>query len=94
MGIGSPASLDLRRGAPQPGRFSARDAIPGLDIDPPDLAIDDDGKPKKGDSSRGRSANGGEGIGGWIGRMVSRSRKDRSGSTRGGDYDRVAQDED
>ena len=94
MGVGSPASLDLRRGNPEPGMFSTSDAIPGLDIDPPHLDIGDDGKPIKVDSSRGRSANGGEGIGAWIGRMVSRTRREGSGSSRGGgNYGRVAQDE-
>ena len=96
MGVGSPAPFDLHRGTPQePGTFSASDAIPGLDIDPPDLAIGKDGKAIMSESSRGRSAsNGGEGIGGWIGRMVSRTRRERSGSQRGGAYGRVAQDED
>ena len=88
--IGSPASLDIRRGTPLPGAFSASAAIPGLDIDPPDLALGDDGKPITSESSRGRS----EGIGGWIGRMVSRTRRERSGSQRAGTYGRVAQEED
>lgn len=83
MGVGSPASLDIRRGAsPRLGQFGASDAIPGLDIDPPDIEIRADGKPVT--SSRGRSENGGEGLGGWIGRMVSRTRnRDHSDSNRG-----------
>ena len=95
MGVGSPAPLDLQRGTYRgPGTFSASDAIPGLDIDPPDLAIGKDGKAIMSESSRGRSAGDGEGIGGWIGRMVSRTRRDRSGSQRAGAYGRVAQDDD
>lgn len=86
MGVGSPASLDIRRGGPQAGQFGANDAIPGLDIEPPDL----DGKPGT-DASRGRSQNNGEGLGGWIGRMVSRTRN-RSDSQRG-TYGRIDQDE-
>src|SRR5689334_15990663 len=82
MGAGSPASLDIRRGT-QPGAFSASDAIPGLDIDPPDLEIGKDGKPIQSDHNRGRSENSGEGIGGWIDRMVSRARGDRNSSKSG-----------
>lgn len=88
MGIGSPASLDIRRGASQPGMFSATDAIPGLDIDPPDLAFGPDGKPLYEDS-RGRQ----QGAPSWISRMVSRTRQERSVSERGAKYDRVDQDE-
>ncbi|KAK5106369.1 Ribulose bisphosphate carboxylase large chain [Lithohypha guttulata] len=91
MGIGSPSSIDIRRGSPRPGQFSADDAIPGLDIDPPALEVDADGKPIQ--SSRGRSENGGEGLGGWIGRMVSRTRnRERSDSNRG-QYGRIQDDD-
>ncbi|EXJ91664.1 hypothetical protein A1O3_00214 [Capronia epimyces CBS 606.96] len=84
-GIGSPSSIDIRGGAPnQPGIFSANDAIPGLDIDPPDVRLGADGRPQ----IRGQN---GEGIGGWIGRMVSRSQQE--GSARG-QYGKVGQDED
>lgn len=89
--VGSPSSIDIRRGTPTPGAFSASDAIPGLDIDPPDITIGPDGKPV--DSSRGRSANG-EGLGGWIGRMVSRTREGRSASASKGRYGKVDQDDD
>lgn len=85
MGVGSPASMDIRRGSPHPGAFSANDAIPGLDIDPPDIEVGPDGKAV----ARGRSQNGGEGLGGWIGRMVSRTRnRERSDSNRG-QYGRI-----
>jgi hypothetical protein len=90
MGVGSPSSIDIRGGGPR-GSFSAQDAIPGLDIDPPNLEIGPDGKPIE--TSRGRSANG-EGLGGWIGRMVSRNRQDRSESQGQGRYAKVGQDED
>lgn len=93
MGEGSPTSIDLQRGATQPGVFSATDAIPGLDIDPPDVATGADGKPVVGESSRGRSESSREGLGGWIGRMVSRNRRERSGSARGGTYGQVSQDD-
>ena len=89
MGVGSPASIDLQRGGPQSGTLSATDAIPGLEIDPPDVAVGADGKPVVSESSRGRS----EGVGGWIGRMVSRGRRERSDSGRGGAYGQVSQEE-
>lgn len=89
MGVGSPSSIDIRRGG-EPGQFSASDAIPGLDIDPPHVEIGPDGKPVE--SSRGRS-NEGEGLGGWIGRMVSRSRGGRRDSSSQGKYAKVGQDE-
>lgn len=93
MGVGSPASLDIRRGTPRLGNFSSTDAIPGLDIDPPDLQIDADGKPIT-QRSRGRGENNGEGLGGWIGRMVSRTRNRERSDSRRGQYGRIGQDED
>lgn len=92
MGVGSPASMDLRRGAPQLGHFGANDAIPGLDIDPPELEIGTNGKPIT-DASRGRSQNSGEGFGGWIGRMVSRTRNSERSDSRRGLYGRIDQDD-
>ncbi|KAK5058682.1 hypothetical protein LTR84_010946 [Exophiala bonariae] len=84
MGIGSPSSIDIRGGSPRPGMFSADSAIPGLDIDPPDVQLDSNGRP------RGRDENN-EGLGGWIGRMVSRTRQDSRGR---GQYGKIGQDED
>lgn len=81
MGVGSPSSIEIRFGTPQPGAFSAQDAIPGLDIDPPDIQFDAKGKP------RGRRESN-EGFGNWIGRMVSRSRQDSSSR---GQYGQVGQ---
>jgi hypothetical protein len=96
MGVGSPSSIDIRAGGssapPTEFPFSANDAIPGLDIDPPDMQLDEDGKPIRRGRGRNQSqSNGnGEGFGGWIGRMVSRSRQE-SGSR--GQYGKVGQDE-
>ncbi|KAK5462420.1 Ribulose bisphosphate carboxylase large chain [Exophiala xenobiotica] len=81
MGVGSPSSIDIRQGADGPGALSANHAIPGLDIDPPDIDLDANGQP------RGRSDST-QGLGNWIGRMVSRSRSSR------GQYNKVGQDED
>ncbi|KAL2423773.1 MFS-type transporter criB [Exophiala dermatitidis] len=85
VGVGSPSSIDIRGGASrQPGAFSANDAIPGLDIDPPDVQVDANGRAQ-------RSRQNSEGLGGWIGRMVSRSQPD--GSSRG-QYGKVGQNDD
>ena len=101
MGVGSPGSIDIRQGAS--ANFGAESAIPGLDINPPDVEVGENGKPIYGESGmRGRGSMsegrpGGDGLGGWIGRIVSRSRQ-RSQSTQGGGgrggYGRVGQDED
>ena len=77
-GRGSPVpDLDIRG-----GRAGADSAIPGLDIEPPDLET-------------GRSpprSEAGEGVGGWISNMVKRNKGD--GDSTGGNYKRVGQDED
>ena len=91
VGVGSPSSVDIRRTPRGPGAFSANDAIPGLDIDPPEINIGPDGKPI--DISRGRKADG-EGLGGWIGRMVSRTRRGSGASRSKGQYGKVGQDDD
>jgi len=71
IGVGSPApSLDLRR---HQGQFGAENAIPGLDIDPPNIGSDHSGKfgnRVARDSGEGRS----EGLGGWISNMISRNK--------------------
>ena len=90
MGIGSPASMNLGRNSPRIGQFGANDAIPGLDIDPPNLEIGVDGKPKM---SRGRVEDGGEGVGGWIGRMVSRTRNHNRDESDRGRYGRIEDDD-
>lgn len=92
LGVGSPASMDIRRGGRRPGgRYDPDDAIPGLDIDPPDLGADTHGKVVE--SSRGRSAETNEGIGGWIGRLISRARNGDVGSNNRGQYGRIQQRE-
>lgn len=93
MGVGSPASMDIRGGTPHLGQFGANDAIPGLDIDPPDMEIGPDGKPVA-SKSRGRSENASEGLGGWIGRMVSRTRNRDNSTSNRGQYGRIGQDDD
>ena len=85
-GVGSPVpSLDIRRG---PGRLGPDSAIPGLDINPPNVPVED-GKPQLPEEPRS------EGIGGWISRMTSRTKKD--GKPSNGDvgaYRRLDQDGD
>jgi hypothetical protein len=80
LGASSPVpSMDLRRGihgTPSgytPGSLGASNAIPGLDIDPPHVSIVN-GKPQyAADEETGES---GEGVGGWISRMVKRNKGD------------------
>ncbi|KAF1982182.1 hypothetical protein K402DRAFT_340926, partial [Aulographum hederae CBS 113979] len=76
-------SLDLR----QQGAIPADNAIPGLDIDPPDVQIKN-GKPQL---SRQSSVQG-EGVGGWISGMVNRAKGNGEGES--GGYKKVGQDED
>lgn len=78
-GRGSPVpSLDIRR--------AQDDAIPGLNIDPPDL---ENGK----NMSKAETENG-EGIGGWISNMVKRNKGNGEGDSSSAKYKRVGQDED
>jgi hypothetical protein len=74
-GRGSPEPLDIRSGG----------AIPGLDIDPPDL---EDGKSLS--KADGETS---EGIGGWISNMVKRTKGNGEGDSSSGKYKRVGQDE-
>ncbi|MCJ1358596.1 MAG: hypothetical protein MMC33_008596, partial [Icmadophila ericetorum] len=79
-------SLDIRR----PGQFGADDAIPGLDINPPQDG-GENGKGPHPDTSESRS----EGIGGWISRMVNRNRSGNKGpDNEAGAYRRVDQEDD
>lgn len=83
MGFGSPIPpLDR-----QPGNLGPESAIPGLDIDPPDLTVEN-GKPLR--SSRNEGSRASEGIGGWISKMVNRSKGEGKGND---DYRRLEQDE-
>lgn len=81
-------SLDIRRG--RPGNFTADNAIPGLEIDPPDGA--ENGKSH---AANGRILPQSEGIGGWISRMVNRGKGNDKGSNgQIGAYRRLDQDDD
>lgn len=76
-------SLDIRRGGP--GNFTADNAIPGLDINPPS-ASRENGKPQPPPDPSVSS----EGLGGWISRMVQRTKGEGKG---GGGYGRLGQDD-
>lgn len=89
-GVSSPVpSMDLRRGYNGNGSLGPTSAIPGLDIDPPQVTIKN-GKPQY-ESSNADSENG-SGVGGWISRMVNRT-KDDGGSVRSGRYKPIDQDD-
>ena len=82
-------SLDIRRGAP--GNFTADHAIPGLDINPPNDVENAKSRPSDGNETTSRS----EGIGGWITRMVKRTKSsDSSGRKNAGAYRRLDQQDD
>ncbi|KAI9807530.1 MAG: hypothetical protein M1825_005470 [Sarcosagium campestre] len=86
-GFGSPVpSLDMRR-------QGANQAIPGLDIDPPHVAIEN-GKPQLGGDD---GASQREGVGGWISRMVKNNKGDSNNKGSGGSggrYRRLGDSED
>lgn len=89
IGVGSPVpSLDIRR---QQGQFGAESAIPGLDIDPPNISGDNNGKFGR-RASRDEGGGRSEGIGGWISNMVSRS-KDSGKKGHSSQYRRLDQEE-
>jgi len=96
MGVSSPVpSMDLRGATPRYiNSLGPSSAIPGLDIDPPHVSIVN-GKPQYAEDEEA-----GEGVGGWISRMVSRTRDGassssvRSGKSGGtGKYKALDQDE-
>ncbi|KAL8950529.1 MAG: hypothetical protein Q9222_003439 [Ikaeria aurantiellina] len=82
-------SLDIRRG---PGHFTADNAIPGLDINPPQAQDGKAGGNNKEETPKR------EGLGGWISRMANRggSNKKESKGANGdtGSYRRLGQDDD
>jgi len=82
-------SLDIRGGRPSP--LDADSAIPGLDIDPPNITVENgrhQSPAVKGNASQS------EGFGGWITRMINRSKGDGRGTNgQSGQYRRVDQDE-
>jgi hypothetical protein len=74
-------SLDIR------SNRAADQAIPGLNIEPPEL--------EGGGKAMSTKADGeGEGIGGWISNMVKRTKGDGEGDSSSTKYKRVGQDED
>lgn len=84
MGGRSPVpSLDIRRG--DPSTFTADDAIPGLDINPPPIPAED-GKSQPPTNGPAK----GEGVGGWISRMAPWN-KDSSKRDAGEGYGRLEQ---
>ena len=93
MGAESPASsFDIQR---QPGNLGADSAIPGLDINPPNMAQaqDDNSKPVHSvlrDQNDG--ARGAEGMGGWISSIFGKP-KGRGSNARGTQYRRLGQEE-
>ncbi len=94
MGISSPVpSMDLRRGnqgaGPNYGDLGPANAIPGLDIDPPHVSIVN-GKPQLGEED-----GNGEGVGGWISRMVNKVKGDDESIRSGKDskYKALGQEE-
>jgi hypothetical protein len=88
MGVNSPVpSMDLRRGIQgEPNGLGPSNAIPGLDIDPPHVDI------KNGKPQYAVDEESGEGVGGWISRMVNRNRGD-GGSVKSGKYKPLDQDD-
>jgi len=93
-GLSSPVpSMDLRRGIQgsggPSGSLGPSSAIPGLDIDPPHVSIVN-GKPQYAASIANSDA---EGVGGWISRMVNRTKGDEESSIKSGQYKPLDQDE-
>ena len=87
MGVRSPVpSLDIRRDGSRPGNFTADNAIPGLDINPPN---EQDGDTKASNKPTTKS----EGLGGWISRMTQRTRGEGK-KDRGGGYGRLTDQDD
>ena len=79
-------SLDIRRGSLR--NFNADNAIPGLDINPPNGDVED------GKSHAPQEETRSEGIGGWISRLANRSRSEAKGSDgQAGNYKRLGQDD-
>ena len=93
-GLSSPVpSMDLRRGIQSsggPSGLGPSSAIPGLDIDPPHVSIVN-GKPQYADSVANSEA--GEGVGGWISRMVNRTKGEDESSIKSGQYKALDQDD-
>ena len=76
-------SLDIRREGRGPGQFTADNAIPGLDINPPEDEVQKQDKP----------STQGEGLGGWISRLTQRT-KGEGKKHGGGGYGRLREQDD
>ena len=89
------STLYGQAGSPVPslhiGQHGADGAIPGLDINPPHVNVEN-GKP---DLSRSQSDKK-EGLGGWISKMVSRTRDEGKGAPGpgSGSYSRLGENDD
>lgn len=70
-------SMDLRRGVPSSveNGLGQSSAIPGLDIDPPNVNI------RNGVPQYSGAQGSDEGVGGWISRMVTRSTKGKGSNS-------------
>ncbi|KAI9703070.1 MAG: hypothetical protein M1820_005942 [Bogoriella megaspora] len=83
-------SMDLQRDRMGPG---ADAAIPGLDINPPPVEVEN-GKPLLGKDKNAETESQKEGVGGWISNLVKRTREGGDGGEGGsGKYKRVGQDD-
>ncbi|KAK8179333.1 hypothetical protein BC567DRAFT_160223, partial [Phyllosticta citribraziliensis] len=89
---GSPVpSLDIRRS----GGLGADNAIPGLDINPPNVNVEG-GKPQYSNNSQRKDSNATsqrEGLGGWISNLVKRGKDNGEGDSQSGSYRRINQDD-
>lgn len=89
MSAGSPVpSLDIRR---QYGPLGADNAIPGLDIDPPNMSPSAYNKSVRPVNPEGHASRS-EGFGGWISNMITRHKESRS-SAQNNQYSRLGQEE-
>ena len=80
-------SLDIRT---RPGHFSADNAIPGLDINPPDGDAEN-GKAQR--SAETEMDGQGKGVTGWISRMVNKNKSNKGANGEAGAYRRLDQDD-
>ena len=89
---GAPGSGPMGPQSPVPslslGQHNSENAIPGLDIDPPNVNVEN-GKPV---ISRAESERR-EGVGGWISNLVKRGKRGNS-LGESGTYSRVGQSDD
>lgn len=90
MGAGSPVpSLDIRR---QYGQLGPESAIPGLDIDPPNVSNEAAVKPRSPPSQEDTGSRS-DGIGRWFSSLVSRRKDSQHEVHNTSQYKRLGQDE-